>query len=195
MKLVIISIIIMIIILLVSFIILFVSLFKLWNKISNVKKIKYYCAKQVDANINIVNFNNIEVSDNNFAKDKALIEMLKYLETKDIVNHNNAAFDVFNILEKPMQYHLQTNNNDNYLLVNIIDILCHHRCVLNPLHLINYLFNNCHNQRCPQQNYDHDRHKNNNSIKFMNVFNKIIINDSTPNNNLLISKKCNHHLE
>lgn len=97
------------------------------------KKIKYYCAKQV--------VDNIEVSDNNFTKDKALVEMLKYLQ--------NAIFDVFNILEKPMQYYLQTNNNDNYLLVNIIDILCHHH-VLNPLHLINYLFNNCHNQRSPQ---------------------------------------------
>lgn len=184
----------MIIILLVSFIILFVSLFKLWNKIINVKKIKYYCVKQVVTNINIVNINNIEVSDNNFTKDKALVEMLKYLQTKDIFNHNNATFDVFNILEKPIQYHLQTNNNDNYLVVNIIDILCHHH-VLNPLYLIIYLFNNYHNQRCSQQNNDNDRHKNNNSIKSMNVFNKIIINDLTLKNNLLISKKSNHHLK
>lgn len=191
MKLVIFSIIIMSSILLVSFIILFVFLFKLRNKINNVRKIKYYSAKQAVDNVNIVSFNNFEVSNNNFEKHKAVLAMLKYLQIKDIVNYNNAALNIFNILEKPIEYHLQTNKNDNYLLVNFIDILCHHH-VLNPLHLINYLFNNCHNQWCYQENYN-NKLENNSSIKAIHVFNKIKINDSTPKNDLLISKKCDYH--
>lgn len=73
--------------------------------------------------------------------------MLTYLQERDIANYNNIIPTFYSILEKPIQYNLEANKNVNYLLTNIVDILCHHHhCIVNPLHLIKHLFNKCNNK-------------------------------------------------
>ncbi|MBP1525641.1 MAG: hypothetical protein H9Q65_03510 [Spiroplasma ixodetis] len=147
MKLIVILIIIMSIIFLIGFIIIFFLKLRK-KKIKSSRKIKYRLCDPNSYHSSIIKNRKFKFKSNNdLVNNKKVLEMLTYLQERDIANYNNIIPTFYSILEKPIQHNLEANKNVNYLLTNIVDILCHHHhSMVNPLHLIKHLFNKCNNK-------------------------------------------------
>ena len=192
MKLIVILIIIMSIIFLIGFIIIFFLKLRK-KKIKSSRKIKYRLCDPNSYHSSIIKNRKFK-SNNDLVNNKKVLEMLTYLQERDIANYNNIITIFFIILEKPIQHNLEANKNVNYLLTNIVAILCHHHhCMVNPLHLIKHLFNKCNNKLHQHKKNSHFTQENNHSVKPTHVFNKTKTNASTPKTNVSTTKKNNKH--
>ncbi|WDA54186.1 MAG: hypothetical protein PPFGHCPK_00616 [Spiroplasma endosymbiont of Drosophila atripex] len=192
MKLIVILIIIMSIIFLIGFIIIFFLKLRK-KKIKSSRKIKYRLCDPNSYHSSIIKNRKFK-SNNDLVNNKKILEMLTYLQERDIANYNNIIPTFYSILEKPIQHNLEANKNANYLLTNIVDILCHHHhCIVNTLHLIKHLFNKCNNKLHQHKKHSHFTQENNHSVKPTHVFNKTQTNASTPKTNVSIPKKHNKH--